>query len=439
MKESVAVAKEADAKKGVSPTKDNSIPRVRDEPERQLGSLRGVIGNIRRDGGTPSVESIATELSGMSTGGRAPALLALQRTHGNRYVQRVVSRIQAKLVVGQPGDVYEQEADRVADEVMRMPEPEVKRQIEDEEELLQPKLEASSEYFIPRQIEEADEEEVLQTKNRENTTSEVTNDLESRIQAIRGGGQPLAESERSFFEPRFGYDFSEVRVHTDLQAAESAQVMNARAFTIGRDIVFNKGEYAPETVRGGRLLAHELTHVIQQRGNKDVKTCRRLYENEAQEKARLISQPNQRRTAPAVRGNCSYTPALQFENRVRSRRTLSGVVLTLYLDEDVVLDITDVMLMGAGGGTLYAGLARLGAIALAGGAAAAVIAGLLAFGAAALRILNRRDHGIVVEIQQETVIWGRDTYERLEAMGLVGGSDIPPGLIPAPLPQGPER
>jgi hypothetical protein len=88
MKESVAVAKEADAKKGVSATRsDNSIHRVRNEPERQLGSLRDVIGNIRRNGGTPSVENIATELSSMHTAQRAPALLALQRTHGNRYVQ----------------------------------------------------------------------------------------------------------------------------------------------------------------------------------------------------------------------------------------------------------------------------------------------------------------------------------------------------------------
>ena len=85
MKESVAVAKEADTKKGVSPTKsDNSIQRVRDEPERQLGSLRDVLGNIRRDGGTPSVESIATHMSGMPSAQRAPALLALQQTHGNR-------------------------------------------------------------------------------------------------------------------------------------------------------------------------------------------------------------------------------------------------------------------------------------------------------------------------------------------------------------------
>ncbi len=128
MKESVAVAKEAAAKKDFSPAKsDISIHRVRDEPERQLDSLRGVIGNIRRDGGRPSVENIATQLSGMHSIQRAPALLALQRTHGNRYVQRVVAGIRAKLKIGHLGDIYEQEADRGAEKVMRMAEPRVSK------------------------------------------------------------------------------------------------------------------------------------------------------------------------------------------------------------------------------------------------------------------------------------------------------------------------
>jgi hypothetical protein len=201
MKASVAVAKEADAKKGVSPTRsDKSILRVRNEPERQLGSLKGVIGNITRNGGTPSVESIGTELSGMHTAQRAPALLALQRTHGNRYVQRVVSGIQAKLKIGQPNDIYEQEADQVADAVMRMPQPGVQRQSEEEEE-----------------------EEILQIKGHTGQTPEVTPDLESRINAQGGGGQPLPKSVRAFFEPRFGHDFSKVKLHTNTRAAELAR------------------------------------------------------------------------------------------------------------------------------------------------------------------------------------------------------------------------
>ena len=239
MKESVAVAKEADAKKGVSPTRsDNSIQRLRNEPERQLGSLRDVIGNIRRDGGTPSVESIATELSNVPTAQRAPALLALQQTHGNQYVQRVVAGIPAKLKVGQPGDIYEQEADRVADEVMRMQEPQVQRQME--------------------------EEETFQTKEVPDLTPEVTPNLESRINVLREGGQPLPDSVRVLFEPFFGHDFSRVRVHTNTLAAETAQTLNARAFTFGRDVVFGAGQYAPGTTKGQQLLAHELTHVVQQ-------------------------------------------------------------------------------------------------------------------------------------------------------------------------------
>lgn len=245
MNESIVIGKEADAKKSFSPARRNekSIQLVRDESARQLDSLGSVIGNIRRDGAAPSAESIATELGSRSTGERAPALLALQKTHGNRYVQRVVAGIQAKLTVGQPGDIYEQEADRVADTVMRMPEPAVQRQPEEEEE------------------------EELQAKELPGQTSEVTPNLESHINAIRGGGQPLSESTRAFFEPRFGYDFSQVQVHTGTDADTLNHALNARAFTRGHDVVFGAGQYAPGTTAGRRLLAHELTHVVQQGKN----------------------------------------------------------------------------------------------------------------------------------------------------------------------------
>ena len=200
-------------------------------------------------------------------------ILFLQRTVGNQAVQRLMKSkaLQAKLRIGQPGDKYEQEADRVADAVMRMPEPGVQRQVEEEEEdLIQTKpLVNQITPFVQRQVEE--EEEILQTKKREGTTPEVTHDLESSINALKGGGQPLAESTRNFFEPRFGYNFSDVRVHTDAKAGESAQAVNALAFTMGRDIVFGMGEYALETSGGLRLLAHELTHVQQQTGKNQSK------------------------------------------------------------------------------------------------------------------------------------------------------------------------
>jgi len=233
-------------------------------------------------------------------------ILYLQRTVGNQAVQRMVrsGALQAKLKIGQPGDVYEQEADRVADAVMRMPEPGVQRQVEpeeEEEEMLQAKplvdqitplaqvqrqeepeeemLQAKplAEEITPlvqRKVEpeeEEEEEKMLQAKSREYATSEVPNDLESQINAIKSGGQPLAESERAYFEPRFGVDFSQVRLHTDSQAAESARAVNAKAYTLRQDVVFGARQYSPGASSSRKLLAHELTHTLQQRNESTAK------------------------------------------------------------------------------------------------------------------------------------------------------------------------
>ena len=81
---------------------------------------------------------------------------------------------------------------------------------------------------------------------------------------LRSPGQPLDPPTRAFLESRFGFDFSQVRVHTDAKAAESARIVNALAYTVGRDVVFGADQYAPTTRVGQRLLAHELTHTIQQ-------------------------------------------------------------------------------------------------------------------------------------------------------------------------------
>ena len=153
--------------------------------------------------------------------------------------------IQPKLRINKPGDVYEEEADRVADAVMRMEEPGVRRQVEEEEE------------------------ETLQAKEIPSQIPEVTPNLEARINTIRGSGQPLPESTRAFFESRFGHDFSQVRVHTDTLAAESAREVNARAFTVGQNVVFGVREYSLGTTEGRRLLAHELTHIVQQKEGND--------------------------------------------------------------------------------------------------------------------------------------------------------------------------
>jgi hypothetical protein len=135
--------------------------------------------------------------------------------------------IRAKLKVGEPNDKFEQEADRVVDEVMRMPDSEVYRtNVEDDPGPTQP--------------------------------SRSPNGI------LAGSGKPLPDPVRVFFESRFGHDFSRVRVHADAPAAQSARALGARAYTLGQDVVLGGGQYAPETKEGRRLLAHELTHVVQQ-------------------------------------------------------------------------------------------------------------------------------------------------------------------------------
>jgi hypothetical protein len=97
---------------------------------------------------------------------------------------------------------------------------------------------------------------------------------------LRSPGQPLDQTTRTFMEPRFGHDFSRVRVHTNSRAAESARAVNALAYTVGRNVVFGEGQYRPGTNEGRRLLAHELTHVVQQRsgtqGTAQGRTDRRI-------------------------------------------------------------------------------------------------------------------------------------------------------------------
>jgi hypothetical protein len=189
-------------------------------------------------------------------------VLYLQRTIGNQAVQQLIKSgtLQAKLRIGQPGDKYEQEADREAEQVMRMPEPTVASGGAPQNKRACPGCE--EEELRRQQIEE--EEEELQAKATSGNIPEVNPNLESQIQSLKGGGQPLSANERSFFEPLFGRDFSQVRVHTDVPAAESAGAVNARAFTIGQDVVFGAGQYASRTDSGQKLLAHELTHVVQQ-------------------------------------------------------------------------------------------------------------------------------------------------------------------------------
>ncbi len=185
--------------------------------------------------------------------------------------------VQAKLRIGAPNDKYEQEADRVADQVMRMrsPEPAMKSTTESlyAPDTVRRKCAACSgggelcpECEGELQRQPAEEEEELRAKAAPGQTPSSSPLLEANIHSLRGGGQPLPASQRGFFEPRFATDFSAVRVHTGPGAGEMARSLNARAFTVGSEIVFGQAEYNPVSSAGLQLLAHELTHVVQQSG-----------------------------------------------------------------------------------------------------------------------------------------------------------------------------
>lgn len=176
---------------------------------------------------------------------------------GNLAIQRLLrsGAIQAKLTVNQPGDVYEQEADRVADQIVSAaPAGRVQR-----------KCAACAGGGPP--CPHCAEEERLQAKEKPGSTPQVSSKAAAQIASLRGGGQPLSPAVRAFFEPRLGRDFGGVRIHTDGPAAESARAINTRAYTAGQDVAFGAGEYAPESREGRKLLAHELTHVVQQEGS----------------------------------------------------------------------------------------------------------------------------------------------------------------------------
>jgi hypothetical protein len=207
------------------------------------------------------------------------------------------NNIQTKLRVSQPHDVYEQEADCIADKIMNMTQSDIevrdrskqhtkvqlmhsqhddfsiihrqysKEKYEEEEEE-EPYREAPEPIGLSsmpiHEQEEEEEEKRIQRKTRDmNSLEIVVGNIAEDIDKL-SSGSPLDTSTREFMESRFGHDFSNVRVHTDEYAAMLASSLNARAFTIGDNILFGAQEYSSHTFEGRKLLAHELTHVVQQ-------------------------------------------------------------------------------------------------------------------------------------------------------------------------------
>ncbi|MFZ0391934.1 MAG: DUF4157 domain-containing protein [Calditrichia bacterium] len=227
-------------------------------------------GDIRRKASSPSIRRVSLWANDGS-GGMTPA-----------------QRMQAKLRIGPAGDKYEREADWVAEDMMRQSPLGLRHLLPGKYEIRQNCAACESSGSLCTKCSEEKQIRMkpvsspsfstkIQFKTRENTGTsaemlshrgvETTPPIAAGIESLRGGGQPLPENIRKSYETYFGCDFSRVRVHTGSRAAETAGAIQARAFAIGRDIVFARGEYEPETLRGRKLLAHEAAHVVQQTGH----------------------------------------------------------------------------------------------------------------------------------------------------------------------------
>lgn len=164
--------------------------------------------------------------------------------------------IQRKLTLGQPGDKYEQEADRVASQVVQQINAPSLSQFNQEQSVQQ-------ENELEGEMQAKSLRAAIQ-RRQAMTDEEASADLESSINSARGGGQPLDAVLQQSMGQAMGADFSGVRVHTDTQSNHLNQSIQARAFTTGQDVFFRSGAYQPADRGGQELIAHELTHVVQQ-------------------------------------------------------------------------------------------------------------------------------------------------------------------------------
>lgn len=185
----------------------------------------------------------------------SPALSRMEQdSPANSAVPAIPRTIQAKLVMNQPDDEYEKQADHASEHLMRMPDPGARSV-------------CPCGGGCPKcQAKEAQEGvELVQTKGTGASPTRQTTPPPIVEKTLRSTGRPLDSSIRSFMEPRFGHDFGGVRIHADAEAAESARSIEALAYTSGNHVVFGEGQYAPNSPAGRQLLAHELAHVIRQR------------------------------------------------------------------------------------------------------------------------------------------------------------------------------
>jgi hypothetical protein len=180
--------------------------------------------------------------------------------------------VQTKLTIGKPGDVYEQEADRMAQQVMSMPRaaaapPQLQRFREEDSPVgMYSSLAQSITHVVHRRVDEQVQMREIVQRAFQVGGNRASGDLESRLNASIGGGNALAPEVRAFMEPRFGADFSSVRVHTGSDAVQMNRELGAQAFAHGSDVYFGAGK----SPGNNELTAHELTHVVQQTGGSQI-------------------------------------------------------------------------------------------------------------------------------------------------------------------------
>jgi hypothetical protein len=219
----------------------------------------GLTGNERGDQHEQEAEPLAREAPVASWNFNKVPVFSPYGPNGPQEPYQLAPRsltraIQPKLVVGRADDPLEREADRIADQVMRIPHPE-------------PAI-STEPLRITRKCDACEEEEMTQTLRPKETAAHRAS-VEREAPAIvhevlRSPGHPLDKPTRDFFEPRFGRDFSRIRLRTDERASLSASAVRSRAYTVGSDVVFGAAEWSPKGDRGRWLLAHELAHATQQ-------------------------------------------------------------------------------------------------------------------------------------------------------------------------------
>ena len=229
--------------------------------------------------------------------------------------------VQKKMSIGTVNDVYENEANAIAYSIVRIPDSGTQNF-------------SHTGSIVQRKCAHCEEEEKIQKKSlgesitpfiqksslQSGSESQAPNHIENQINTTKGSGNSMDHSTKHFMESRFETDFSEVRIHTGSQAVQMSRELNAQAFTVGNDIYFNKGKYSPNSDSGKHLLAHELTHTVQQEGlNEQVKQNISIQRTEEDE---VVAN------RAAYLGLVRYAVA-QMDNEVLADATFSDTIFPL--------------------------------------------------------------------------------------------------------------